>query len=151
MSSTKFDPGPPGRAEANFRAAFERLKNGKPERLPKGTPVSQNKVAREAGVDPGALRPSRYLKLTEEIQAWVKAHEGDPSQQTPRQVVMAQRAKNRGLKEQMAALKVQRDDALSKLVGAEARIVDLTIQNERLRAKLPAGDVVTPIRPSEKK
>ena len=151
MSLTKFDPGPPGRAEANFRAAFERLKAGKPQRLPKGTPVSQNKVAREAGVDPAALRPKRFPKLVQEIQDWVKAHEGDPGQQTPRQAVMAQRAKNRGLKEQMAALRVQRDDALSKLVGAEARIVELTIQNERLRARLPADPVVTPIRPAGKK
>jgi len=43
-----------------YRAAFERLKNNKPERLPKGTPVSQNNVAKEAGSDPSALKKRAF-------------------------------------------------------------------------------------------
>jgi hypothetical protein len=41
-------------AELSFRQSFERLKTDEPIRLPKGTPVSQNNVAKEADVDPRA-------------------------------------------------------------------------------------------------
>ena len=43
------------KAELQFYEAFIRLKNNKPNILPKGTKVSQNNVAKEAGVDPSAL------------------------------------------------------------------------------------------------
>ena len=59
------------KAELQFYEAFIRLKNNKPNILPKGTKVSQNNVAKEAGVDPSALRKSRYPNLISEIQEWM--------------------------------------------------------------------------------
>lgn len=60
-------------AETGFRAAFERLKANKPERLPKNTQVTQNNVAREAGRDPSALKRDRYPLLIMEIRSYIDA------------------------------------------------------------------------------
>lgn len=56
MSSSLTSQPQVGAAETAFRAAFLRLKLGKPQVMPKGTPVTQNNVAREAGRDPSALK-----------------------------------------------------------------------------------------------
>lgn len=61
-------------AAEQYRAAFERLKNNKPERLPKGTLVSQNNVAKEAGSDPSALKKTRFPLLIAEIQMYVESY-----------------------------------------------------------------------------
>lgn len=133
-----------GRAEKAFREAFDRLKRGRPDRLPKGTPVSQNNVAKEAGRDPSALKKARFPSLVAEIQRWIgePAPDAPPS---PRQTMLAQRSRNRSLRERIAALKAERDHALSLLVEADAKILDLTMENARLQALLPASDV-TPMR-----
>ena len=47
MSSTEVKPRKLSKAEIKFREAFERLKVGKPNILPKGTLLSQNNVAKE--------------------------------------------------------------------------------------------------------
>lgn len=133
-----------GRAEKAFREAFDRLKHSKPDRLPKGTLVSQNNVAKEAGCDSSALRKSRYPSLIAEIQRWIEDHTPD-APTSPRQTLLAQRARNRSLREKLDALKVQRDHAYSLLVEADAKILDLTVENARLLALLPATNV-TPMR-----
>ena len=131
-----------GSAEQAFRSAFERLKAHKPERLPVSAPVSQNNVAKEAGCDPSALKKARYPSLVAEIQSWVAGHGADrpPSQ---RQKAMAQRQKNRSLKEQLKAANAIRDMALSKLVDAEAQIIDLAMEIARLHEQLPPSNVVS--------
>lgn len=129
-----------GRAEQAFRDAFERLKLGKPERLTKGTPVSQNNVAKEAGCDPSALRKSRYPSLIAEIQQWVQDHPSGPKD-SPRQAVLRQRSRNRSLKEKYDAVKQQRDHALSLLAEADAMILDLTMEVARLQALAPTRNV----------
>ena len=136
MSSLSKETSAVGRAEKAFRDAFERLKCGVPERLSKSTTVSQNNVAKEAGCDPSALRKSRYPSLISEIQRWIEDHAPDvpPS---PRQKFLAQRSRNRSLRETIDAQKAQRDHALSLLVEADAKILDLTVENDRLRALLP--------------
>lgn len=128
-------------AEQEFREAFERLKAQKPVRLPTSALVSQNNVAKEADRDPSALRKSRYPRLIAEIQTWVAEH-GDDKPQSPRQKVMAQRTKNKSLREQLKATKTIRDVALSKLIDAEAQIVDLTMEVARLHEQLPPSNVV---------
>lgn len=60
-------------AEDLFTDAFERLKDNQPTTLSKGTPVTQNNVAREAGRNTSALRRERYPTLVLEIQAWVRS------------------------------------------------------------------------------
>jgi hypothetical protein len=144
MSSSSETTPTVGRAEKAFREAFERLKCGTPQRVSKGTPVSQNNVAKEAGCDPSALRKSRYPSLISEIQRWIEDHAPD-APPSPRKKLLAQRSRNRSLRETIDAQKAQRDHALSLLVEADAKILDLTIENARLTALLPSSNV-TPIR-----
>lgn len=129
-----------GRAETTFREAFDRLKKGKPSLLPKGTRVSQNNVAREAGLDPSALKKARFPSLVEEIQRWVDEY-GDQSAKSSSQSIYAQRNRNRNLREQIEALRIQRDRALALLVDADARILALTKENQRLQAERPKSNV----------
>lgn len=136
------------RAETAFREAFDRLKRGKPAILAKGTPVSQNNVAKEAGCDPSALRKSRFPSLIAEIQQWVAEHASDRPE-SPRQKILVQRSRNRSLREKIESLKAERDHALSLLVEADAKILDLTMENMRLQAHLESlqpPSNVTPIR-----
>lgn len=131
-----------GRAETAFREAFERLKTGRTHIVEKGSRPTQNNVAREAGVDPSALKKSRFPGLIEEIQRWSATFGNDetPSQS---QVNARQRRRNRELKERLDAMKLQRDQALNMLVDADARILELTIENERLKALAPKSNITT--------
>ncbi len=62
----------PKSVESEMRAAFERLKNGEPNNLPKGTPVTLSNVAKEAGMNPVSLRKERYPNLHREIKAYAE-------------------------------------------------------------------------------
>lgn len=122
-------------AEQRFRDAFERLKFAVPNVMPKGTPVSQNSVAKEAGCDSSALRKARFPVLVLEIQEWVEAHKGDqPSSE--RQRLLKQRHKNRDAREAIADLKKQRDIAAGLIADANLRIVELTDRLATLQARL---------------
>lgn len=150
MSSPRDTSGTIGRAEQAFREAFGRLKVGKPTHVPKGTPVSQNNVAKEAGCDPSALRKSRYPSLIAEIQRWVE-EDGAKGRPSPRQALMAQRSRNRTLREKMEAMKAQRDKALALLVEADATILDLAMENARLQSLLPGSNVTSMRKAHEKR
>ena len=141
MSSKAVKPKKISKAELKFRDAFERLKLGKTDILPKGTPLSQNNVAKEAGVDSSALRRARFPELVSEIQDWIETHKDEQTQKSPRQMMLAQRSRNRDLKEKYKALEEQRDKALGQLLDAQARILDITLENQRLRAQLPESNV----------
>ncbi|MAZ25804.1 MAG: hypothetical protein CL868_01840 [Cytophagaceae bacterium] len=129
------------KAELKFREAFERLKAGKPNIMPKGTPMSQNNVAREAGVDPSALRRARFPELVSDIQAWIEVQKDEAPQVTKRQMMLSRRSRNRELREKIQSLKEQRDKALGLLLDAQTRLVELTLENQRLRAQQPLSDV----------
>jgi hypothetical protein len=149
MRSVPSSPTNPPIAVA-LREAFERLKRGKPERLPKGTPITQNNVAREAERDPSALKKSRYPGLIREIQHWA---EQQPSEASPssRQAILATRKRNRSLREKIEALMTERDLAMSLLVEADAKILDLILENARLNALLrPANVAPMPNRDNER-
>jgi hypothetical protein len=141
MSSKKMDPKKVSKAELKFRDAFQRLKDGKPNILPNGTTLSQNNVAKEAGVDPSALRRVRFPELVSEIKLWVDAHKDEAPKKSSRQMMLAQRSRSRDLKEKYKALEVQRDKALGQLLDAQACILELTLENQRLRAQLPVSKV----------
>ena len=141
MSLKTVEPKKISKAELKFRDAFERLKLGKPDILPKGTPLSQNNVAKEAGVDPSALRRARFPELVADIQAWIETHKDESPQKSPRQMLLAQRSRNRDLQEKSQALEEQRDKALGQLLDAQARILELTLENQRLRAQLPESNI----------
>lgn len=121
-------------AEERFYAAFERLKLNLPQVLPKGTPVSQNNVAKEAGCDPSALRKTRFPLLVLAIQEWVEAHKSE--QPSERQRLLKQRRKNRDTKETIADLKQQRDRAVALLADADLRIVELSEKVADMQSRL---------------
>lgn len=122
-------------AENAFRQAFMRLSAGSPKRLPKGSPVTQNNVAREAGRDPSALKKSRHPALVGEIQEWIALHStGQPSAATARTTTTGH--KDGKLRSRVAQLKLQRDHLASLLVEADAKIVELTMECERIRSLL---------------
>lgn len=121
-------------AEQRFRDAFERLKLGVPQVLPKGTQVSQNNIAKEANCDPSALRKSRFPLLVIAIQEWVEAHKSD--QPSARQNLLKQQQKKRDSRETITDLKKQRDQAVGLLADADLRIVELSEKVADLQARL---------------
>lgn len=132
-------------AEQRFRNAFERLKLGVPQVLPKGSQVSQNNVAKEAQCDPSALRKSRFPLLVLAIQEWIEAHKGE-QQPSERQRLLKHRRKNRDTRETIADFKKQRDAAVGLLADADLRIVELTEKVSALQVRLdqiqPAAKVL---------
>ncbi len=71
----------------------------------------------------------------------IDENKDNSSQQSTRQKNLAKTAKNRSLKQQLDDLKTQNDIALSKLMEAERLIIELTLENERLKSRLPAIEV----------
>lgn len=125
-------------AEQRFREAFERLKREKPTVLPRGSQVSQNNVAKEAGCTvPSALRKSRFPLLVMEIQEWVATH-GLSGADSVRKKQESVRNKNRSYRETIADFKLQRDTTAGLLADANLQIVLLTEKNRSLRARLDA-------------
>lgn len=135
MSSTETKAGAKLTAEQRFREAFERLKAGKPERLPEGTLVSQNNVAKEADCDPSALRKTRFPSLIAEIQQYVESHKGE-APESKRQRILKQRRRNRETRETIFDLKQQRDVAVGLLTDANLLIVELTEELADVRRRL---------------
>lgn len=132
-------------AEQRFRASFERLRAGRPERLPKGTLVSQNNVAKEAGADPSALRKSRYPELIREIQAFVEI--ANQQETIDRHRREKRRRRSESLQEKVKVLRAQRDQAQSQLSSAHRQILELLRENKVLEARLAAlNPPPTPIR-----
>lgn len=123
-------------AEESFRKAFERLKEGKPTLLKPGSIVSQNNVAKEAGCDPSALRKNRYPSLIREIKAFVELN-GD-ERPSKRKAILKQRAAKSVLKDRLAEVMSQRDNAQSQLLSAQRRIVELTIELGSAKKQLEA-------------
>ncbi|WP_080418303.1 hypothetical protein [Burkholderia ubonensis] len=121
-------------AELRFRLAFNRLKANKPEVLPRGTPVSQNNVAKEAGTDTTALKKKRYPTLIRDIQAFVEIQ--NQERERKRQNIAEKRRARNDLTEMVKDLKSQRDDAQSQLISAKRRVLELLEENRRLRARL---------------
>ncbi|MDN4569120.1 hypothetical protein QY051_10575 [Enterobacter hormaechei] len=128
-------------AAEQYRAAFERLKNNKPERLPKGTLVSQNNIAKEAGSDPSALKKTRFPLLIAEIQMYVESY-SKGHQPSGRQLNLLARKKNRGLRERIGEIKQQRDHLASLLSEADATIIELYDRIAELERQLPVINVL---------
>ena len=129
-----------GRAERAFRDAFHRMKLGVPNLVSRGTPVTQNNIAREAGLDPSALKKARFPSLVAEIQHWIDEHK-DASPPSARQSKIGQKNRNRDTKARLDAMKIQRDKALGLLAEADQRILELTLENARLKADMPPSNV----------
>ena len=120
------------KAELQFYEAFIRLKNNKPNILPKGTKVSQNKVAKEAGVDPSALRKSRYPNLISEIQEWMDQNPQNANVSKKKNEKSRSIDKISTLNNRIDVLTQERDDAVSKLLEAQLTILELSQRLEKL-------------------
>ncbi|MFW1761617.1 hypothetical protein [Acinetobacter calcoaceticus] len=120
------------KAELQFYEAFIRLKNNKPNILPKGTKVSQNNVAKEAGVDPSALRKSRYPNLISEIQEWMDQNPQNANVSKKKNEKSRSIDKISTLNNRIDVLTQERDDAVSKLLEAQLTILELSQRLEKL-------------------
>ncbi len=128
-------------AEHRYRMAFDRLKAGRPEVLPVGSPVTQNNVAREAGKkDPSCFKSNRYPILVAEIQSYVRA-QNDSQQIKCKQAKKS--ANKRSLKKQLQDCKAERD----KLQSLVASYEDLVQQLEAEINESKSGNVVDIERP----
>ncbi|HWW04175.1 hypothetical protein [Collimonas sp.] len=127
-------------AETSFRDAYDRLRRGEPQVVPRGTPVSQNNVAREAGVDPSALKKSRFPSLIAELQLYVAKHTKD-APASARQTMLSHRKRNRSLRDRIDESSIQRDNLASLLNCANAKIVELANKVAELEAKLPPSNM----------
>lgn len=107
-------------AENLFRESFERLKKNKPIILTKGSSVSQNNVAREAGRDPSALKKDRYPLLVLEIQEYISAIELQNNDQ-----VKKNDNRTRTLKKKLSDCQLQRDKLSSIVLAQNALIEEL--------------------------
>jgi hypothetical protein len=106
-----------------LKAAFERLKSGQPVVLPPGTIVSQNNVAREAGVPPAHFKKSRFGPLIAEVQAYVAQRDGP---------LLRERARHSSLERELAEavsriweLESERDHLRSLLLSAEMKLAEI--------------------------
>ncbi|WP_119153246.1 hypothetical protein [Caldimonas tepidiphila] len=124
----------PANAETRFRQAFERLKDGQSKVLPKGTAVTQNNVAREAGCDPSALKKARFPGLIREIQAYLELHKLED--QPAAKKAARHKASRRSTEERLADAIAQRDRAQSQLLSANLRILELTDEVQSLKRRL---------------
>lgn len=129
------------RAERQFREAFDRLKAGRPQNIPKGKKLSLASVAQEAGLVRSALKRSRFPELYSEIEQWVEAHKDDPDQGTPYKRSLVARAANRDLRKRNEEMRKQRDHAVAQVVILAERVLELTIENQRYRAQLELDNV----------
>ena len=121
-------------AEQRFRAAFDRLKANSPVRLEKGAPVSQNNVAKEAGVSATSLRKTRYPSLIRDIQDWIKNRDADRvADQKRKRVRDEQHLNSQAL---LAQLRVERDWAQSQLISSHRQILELLEENAQLQVRL---------------
>jgi hypothetical protein len=122
----------PQTAEAELRAAFERLKNDSPKELPKGSRVTLTNVAAEAKKPPSSLRKDRYPRLYKEITAYAE-----------RPSVSPQKTKSKKTRTSPTKLvtRLKRDcSELQSIVAAQSARID---ELERENAWLKEGKVTS--------
>lgn len=127
-------------AEQKFRQSFQRLKDGRAIILSSDAAVTQNNVAREAGLDPTALKKARFPDLVMEIQAWVsEAQAALPKAQTKKK----QQSRNvrRSSKQLIIDLKAQRDIVSSLLGDIDIELIRLNLEVNRLQTLLRTNGI----------
>ena len=129
-------------AADQYRDAFDRLRLNRPQLLPKGTPVTQNNVAKEAGSDPSALKKSRFPSLIAEIKTYVEQH-AEKRPPSLNQVNHLARQKSRALRDRIEQVARQRDQLASLLSEADAKIIELYDRIAELERQLPASNILS--------
>lgn len=127
-------------AEQRFRDAFQRLIEGKAVIVSRDCEMSQNNVAREAGLDPSALKKSRFPQLVAELQEWIKNNSAAKPKSSYNSAKA--RARRRTDRELIKALKQQRDQAASALLSADLTILQLHKEIQELRSKVPKSHIL---------
>lgn len=107
------------KAESLFKEAFERLKTNSPINVSKGSKITQNNVAKEAGKHPTALKKNRFPLLVLEIQDYIKQQDIDIDTINKKK----QLRKQRSLEERLADCKKQRDK-LASICEAQAALIE---------------------------
>ena len=103
--------------------------------------VSQNNIAREAGLDPSALKKSRFPLLVAEIKEWIR--ENSKPGTSSRKNLSQSKAKRRTDKQIISALKLQRDIAASALLSADLLILELYREITELKSQLPKATAIS--------
>jgi hypothetical protein len=127
---------PSDKALREFSEAFDRLKRNEPRRVLRGTPVSQNNVSREAGMDTAALRKSLYPDLVGAIQDWVRSH---TEAREPVSPLALARREIAALTERVEALQAELVATRSELARTRAAIADLQRERDLRSARWLAG------------
>lgn len=111
-----------GPAAKMYLEAFRRLATDTPLNLGKGTVVSQNNVAKEAGKDPSALKLNRYPGVIRKIQTYLELTNVDEVKNRARKAKI-QKGKL-DLKSQVSTLTTQLSASQSKLLSVERRLIE---------------------------
>nr|WP_198984178.1 hypothetical protein [Herbaspirillum sp. ASV7] len=130
-----FEPDPnDGPAAKMYLDAFKRLAFNIPENLEKGTVVSQNNVAKEAGKDASALKRSRFPGVIRKIQTYVELTNSD---ETKKQARNAKVQKGKlSLQALVTTLKLQLGESQSKVLSTERKIIELIQENADLKTRI---------------
>jgi len=114
-------------AESKFRAALARIIDGSALNVERNARITQNNVAREAGVDPSALRASRYPALVMEIRDLADIARADVGRMghKPHRPGSEER---RNEKQRYQDMKRQRDHAAALLASADSEVLRLMLR-----------------------
>ncbi|WP_422155711.1 hypothetical protein KV699_01590 [Vreelandella titanicae] len=132
----------------NYRAALQRLIEGKPQNVPKGSAINKDTVALEAGRKRGSIKKSRAdnAPLIAEIEAAAAAHQ-DAAKPSASEDAQKQKARKQVAQEQLGALKADYELALQKIVSLvqenyllKQQISELTADELRGNKVVPLGD-----------
>lgn len=129
----------------NYRAALQRLIEGKPQNVPKGSAINKDTVALEAGRKRGSIKKSRAdnAPLIAEIEA-AAAHQ-DTAKPSASENARKQKACKQAAQEQLGALKADYELALQKIVSLVQENYLLKQQISELTADELRGNKVVPL------
>jgi len=135
-------------AAVNYRAALQRLIEGTPKNVPKGSAINKDTVALEAGRKRGSIKKSRdeHSDLIAEIEA-AAATQQDTAKPSASEEAKKQKALKQVAQEQLVGLKTDYELALQKIVSLvqenyllKQKISELTGDNRRGSKIPPLGN-----------
>ncbi|MCG7602069.1 hypothetical protein MHM84_20205 [Halomonas sp. McH1-25] len=127
----------------NYLAALQRLIEGRPKNVPKGSAINKDTVALEAGRKRGSIKKSRAenADLIAEIEA-AAAAQREASKPSASEDVQKQKALKQAAKEQLGDLKADYELALQKIVSLAQENYLLKQQISELTAEKHRGKFV---------
>ncbi|HBP40738.1 MAG: hypothetical protein ACTJG4_08740 [Vreelandella alkaliphila] len=130
----------------NYRAALQRLIEGKPQNVPKGSAINKDTVALEAGRKRGSIKKSRAdnAPLIAEIEAAAVAQQ-DTAKPSASEEAQMQKARKQAAQEQLGDLRADYELALQKIVSLVQENYLLKQQISKLTADKLRGSKVVPL------